>query len=174
MPHCRVRGYPIAIVGLLLLSAMAMQGCLAAVWLGAVVIDVTRTSDIAFQSFENSCVVAPEEERKHLASVKNIAVMPGLVLPRNEWGRGYGPVVDIQGSRGRVMSDDKRHVDLRTVDLRVHSTRLRYDSDVRIDVWNLSLGLRPIVHIGMGSNFITCENDPAASSSLEVRSRLGG
>ncbi len=105
MPHCRVRAYHIAIVGLLLLSAMAMQGCLAAVWLGAVVIDVTRTSEIEFQSFENLCLVAPEE-RKRLASVKSNAVMPGLVLPRNEWRWGYGLVIDIQASRGRVMSEE--------------------------------------------------------------------
>ena len=62
-------------LGLLLLSAWAMQGCLAMVWLGAVGIDVSRTSDIEFQSFENSWVLAPQE-RKHLASVKSIAVMP--------------------------------------------------------------------------------------------------
>ena len=105
MSNRRIPVHQIAIVGLLLLSAMAMQGCLAAAWLGAVVIDVTRTSDIEFQSFEKSCLVAPEE-RKRLASVKSNAVMPGLVLPRNEWGRGYGLVVDIQASRGRVMSEE--------------------------------------------------------------------
>ena len=110
--------------------------------LGAVVIDVTRTSEIEFQSFENSCLVALEE-RKRLASVKSIEVVPGLVLPRNEWGWGYGLVVDIQASRGRVMSEEKRQMDLPAADLRFHSKQLRYDSDVRIDVWNLSLGLRP-------------------------------
>jgi hypothetical protein len=52
-----------------------MQGCVAIVWLGAVGIDMTRTSDIEFQSFENSWVITPEE-RQHLASVKSIAVMP--------------------------------------------------------------------------------------------------
>ena len=81
--------------------------------------------------------------RKRLASVKSNAVMPGLVLPRNEWRWGYGLVIDIQASRGRVMSEEKRQMDLPAADLRFHSKHLRYDSDVRIDVWNLSLGLRP-------------------------------
>ena len=75
MPHHRVRILHTAAVGLLLLSALAMQGCLAVVWLGAVGVDVTRTSDIEFQSFENSWLVAPQE-RQHLASMKSIAVMP--------------------------------------------------------------------------------------------------
>jgi hypothetical protein len=75
MPHRRVWVQHTAVLGLLLLSALAMQGCLAVVWLGAVGIDVSRTSDIEFQSFENSWVVAPHE-RQHLASVKSIAVMP--------------------------------------------------------------------------------------------------
>lgn len=47
------------------------------VWLGAVGIDRTRTSDIEFQPFEHSWVVTPQE-RQHLASMKSIAVMPFL------------------------------------------------------------------------------------------------
>jgi hypothetical protein len=64
-----------AIAGLLLLSAFGLQGCVAIVWLGVVGTDTIRTSDIEFQSFENSGVVAPQE-RQRLASVKSIAVMP--------------------------------------------------------------------------------------------------
>lgn len=75
MSNRRVRAHHSVSLGLLLLSAWAMQGCLAMVGLGAVGIDVIRTSDIEFQSFENSWVLAPQE-RKHLASVKSIAVMP--------------------------------------------------------------------------------------------------
>ncbi len=52
-----------------------MQDCWAMVWLGTVGIDRTRTSDIEFQLFENSWVVAPQE-RQHLGLVKSIAVMP--------------------------------------------------------------------------------------------------
>ena len=48
-----------AILGLLLLSTLALQGCLGIVWLGTVGIDVTQTSDIEFQSFENP--LSPEQ-----------------------------------------------------------------------------------------------------------------
>ena len=75
MPNRRVRVHYTAILGLLLLSALAIQGCLGAVWLGAVGIDSTRTSDIEFQAFENSWVVA-SHERQYLGLVQSIAVMP--------------------------------------------------------------------------------------------------
>jgi len=75
MPNRRIRVHHTAVLGLLLLSALAMQGCVAMVWLGAVGIDVTRTSHVEFQPFENSWWVAPHE-RQRLASVKSIAVMP--------------------------------------------------------------------------------------------------
>ena len=52
-----------------------MQGCLAAVWLGAVGMDMVRTSDIEFHPFENSSVLVLQE-RQHLARVKSIAVIP--------------------------------------------------------------------------------------------------
>src|SRR5512147_17421 len=66
---------PVIFLGSLLLSVVTMQGCLAIVWLGAVGIDSTRTSDIEFQSFENSWVVPPQE-RQHTGLVKSVAVMP--------------------------------------------------------------------------------------------------
>ena len=75
MPSRRVRIHHTAVLGLLLLSALAMQGCLAMVWLGAVGIDVIRTSDIEFQPFENSWWAAPQDLQQ-LAAVKSIAVMP--------------------------------------------------------------------------------------------------
>jgi hypothetical protein len=56
MPNRRVHICQTVIVGLLLLSALGMQGCVAIVWLGAVGIDRTQTSDIEFQPFENSWV----------------------------------------------------------------------------------------------------------------------
>ena len=52
-----------------------MQGCLAAVCLGLVGIDMVRTSDIEFHPFENSSVLVLQE-RQHLARVKSIAVIP--------------------------------------------------------------------------------------------------
>jgi hypothetical protein len=75
MPNRRVRIQHSAILGLLLLSAFAIQGCLGAVWLGVVGIDRARTSDIEYQAFENSWVVAPDE-RHRLRLVQSIAVMP--------------------------------------------------------------------------------------------------
>jgi hypothetical protein len=54
---------------------MAMQGCLAMVWLGAVGVDMTRTSEIEFQPFEKTWMVALQE-RPQLGVVKSIEVMP--------------------------------------------------------------------------------------------------
>lgn len=75
MPNRRVWVHHTAILGLLLLSALAMQGCMALMWLGAVGIDRTRSSDIEFQSFENSWAVAPQK-RQQAGLVKSIAVTP--------------------------------------------------------------------------------------------------
>lgn len=61
--------------GFLLLSTLAMQGCMSIMWLGMVGIDKTRSSDIQFQSFENSWAVAPQK-RQQAGLVKSIAVMP--------------------------------------------------------------------------------------------------
>jgi hypothetical protein len=74
-----------------------MQGCLAVVWLGAVGIDVTRTSDIEFQPFENSWLVAPQE-RQHLASVKSIAVMPfvGDPVMAQRWTAVFRETTDLR------------------------------------------------------------------------------
>jgi hypothetical protein len=47
----------------------------AMVWLGAVGVDMTRTSEIEFQPFENTWVVELQE-RQQLGLVKSIAVMP--------------------------------------------------------------------------------------------------
>ena len=70
-----VHSYRTSILGVLLLSAFAMQGCVAAVWLGAVGIDTILISDIEYHPFENSSVLVPQG-RQHLERVKSIAVMP--------------------------------------------------------------------------------------------------
>ncbi len=75
MPKRMVRVHHTVIVGLLLLSALAMQGCMSIMWLGAVGIDRTRSSDIQFHLFENSWAVAPQK-RQQAGLVKSIAVMP--------------------------------------------------------------------------------------------------
>lgn len=97
MSNRRVRVHHTAVFGLLLISALGMQGCLAMVWLGAVGIDVTRTSDIEFQPFENSWWVA-SQERQQLASVKSIAVMPfaGDPVMAERWTAVFRETTDLR------------------------------------------------------------------------------
>jgi hypothetical protein len=97
MPNRRVRTHHTALLGLLLFSGMGMQGCLAMVWLGAVGIDVTRTSDVEFQPFEKSWWVAPQE-RQHLASVKSIAVIPfvGDPVMAERWTAVFRETTDLR------------------------------------------------------------------------------
>lgn len=97
MPNRRVQIHHTAALGLLLLSALAMQGCLAVVWVGAVGIDMTRTSDIEFRSFENSWLVA-SQERQHLASMKSIAVMPfvGDPVMAQRWTVVFRETTDLR------------------------------------------------------------------------------
>jgi hypothetical protein len=97
MPNCRVHVSQTFIVGLLLLSALGMQGCVAIVWLAAVWIDRARTSDIEFQPFENSWVGGPQE-RQHLASIKRIAVMPfdGDPMMAERWTVVFRNMTDLR------------------------------------------------------------------------------
>ncbi|HSL02967.1 MAG TPA: hypothetical protein VK901_05455 [Nitrospiraceae bacterium] len=97
MPNRRERACHTAVLGLLLLTAMAMQGCLALVWLGAVGIDMTRTSDIEFQSFENSWVIAPQD-RQQPGLVQSVAVMPFLGDPvmAERWIAVFREVSDLR------------------------------------------------------------------------------
>lgn len=97
MSNRRVRVHHTAVIGLLLLSALAMQGCLAVVWLGAVGIDVTRTSDIEFKPFENSWRPA-SKGRQRLASVKSIAVMPfaGDPVMAERWTAVFRETTDLR------------------------------------------------------------------------------
>jgi len=102
LPICQT-----VIVGLLLLSALGTQGCVAIVWLGAVGIDRIQTSDIEFQPFENSWVVGPQE-RQHLASIKSIAVMPfdGDPVMAERWAAVFRDMTDL---RVESPSDATRH-----------------------------------------------------------------
>ena len=97
MPNCRVHVSQTVIVGLLLLSALGMQGCVAIVWLAAVGIDRARTSDIEFQPFENSWVGGPQE-RQHLASIKRITVMPfdGDPMMAERWIAVFRDMTDLR------------------------------------------------------------------------------
>ena len=99
MPNRRVRIHHPAVLGLLFFSAFTMHGCLAVVWLGlgAVAIDVTRTSDIEFQPFENSWWVATQE-RQRLTSMKSIAVMPfvGDPVMAQRWTAVFRETTDLR------------------------------------------------------------------------------
>ena len=97
MPNRRVHICQTVIVGLLLLSALGMQGCVAIVWLGAVGIDRTQTSDIEFQPFENSWVVGLQE-RQPLASMKSITVMPfdGDPMMAERWIAVFRDMTDLR------------------------------------------------------------------------------
>jgi hypothetical protein len=97
MSYRTVRVTRTAISGLLILAAMAIQGCLATVWLGAVGIDRARTSDIEFHSFENSWVVTPQE-RLHQASMKSIVVVPfvGDPLMAERWAVVLDTMTDLR------------------------------------------------------------------------------
>jgi hypothetical protein len=97
MPNARRYVFPTVIFGLLLLSTWSIQGCTAIVWLGAVGIDRTLSSDIEFQPFENSWVVGPQE-RQHLASLKSIAVMPfdGDPIMAARWTAVFRDMTDLR------------------------------------------------------------------------------
>jgi len=97
MPNRKVQTHRTAILELLFLSAMAMQGSVALVWLGTVGIDTTRTSYIEFQSFENSWVVAPKE-RQAFGLVKSIAVMPfvGDSVMAERWTVVFREMTDLR------------------------------------------------------------------------------
>ena len=97
MPNRRLQVHHTAPLGLLLLAAIAMQGCVAMVWLGAVGIDRARTSDIEFQSFENLWVLAPQE-RPLLGSMKSLAVMSfvGDPVMAERWAAVFREITDLR------------------------------------------------------------------------------
>jgi hypothetical protein len=97
MPNRRVRVHHIVLLGSLLLSALVMQGCLGIVWLGMAGIDSTRTSDIEFQTFENSWVAASHEQQ-YLGLVQSIAVMPfgGDPMMAERWAAVFRDMTDLR------------------------------------------------------------------------------
>lgn len=97
MPNRRVRVCHTVILGLLLPLALTIQGCMIIPWLGAIGIDRARASDIEFQSFENSWVVAPIE-RQRLASMNSIAVMPftGDPMMAERWAAVLREMTDLR------------------------------------------------------------------------------
>ena len=97
MPNRRLPICQTVILGLLLLSALGMQGCVAIIWLGAVGIDRIQTSDIEFQPFENSWVIGLQE-RQPLASMKSITVMPfdGDPMMAERWIAVFRDMTDLR------------------------------------------------------------------------------
>jgi hypothetical protein len=95
-------------LGLLLVVATALQGCVAMLWLGAVGFDMTRTSEIEFQPFENTWMVELQD-RQQLGLVKSIAVMPfaGDPAMAERWTVVLREMTDL-----RIVSpSDAAHVD---------------------------------------------------------------
>jgi hypothetical protein len=107
MPNRRVRVHHPAVLGLLLSTAMVTQGCMAIAWLGVVGVDGARTSDIEFQPFENSWVIALPE-RQRLGLVKNMTVMPfaGDPMMAERWAVLFREMTDL---RVVSSSDATRH-----------------------------------------------------------------
>lgn len=97
MPNRRVRVCHAVILGLLLPLVLTIQGCMIIPWLGVIGIDRARVSDIEFQSFENSWVVAPEE-RQRLTLMKSIAVMPfaGDPMMAERWATVLREMTDLR------------------------------------------------------------------------------
>jgi hypothetical protein len=75
LPIRMTRVHHASVLGFLVLAAIALQGCLALVWLGAVGLDMSRSSEIEFQPFENTWMVELQE-RQQQGLVKSISVMP--------------------------------------------------------------------------------------------------
>lgn len=96
MPRVLIHLRLIVIFGGFLLSASSVQGCMAIVWLGAVGIDVTRTSDVEFHSFENSSVDV--QQKQNLTSVKSIAVIPfaGDPVMAERWTAVLQQITDLR------------------------------------------------------------------------------
>ena len=75
MPIRMTRVHHASVLGFLVLATITLQGCLAMVWLAAVGVDMSRTSEIEFQPFENTWMVELQE-RQQLGLVKSISVTP--------------------------------------------------------------------------------------------------
>ena len=84
----------IALAGILLFSAILMQGCSVLAWVGIICADVTLCSDVEFESFEQAWV-APSEARQQVP-LKHIAVTPfvGDLRMADWWATVLGQVSD--------------------------------------------------------------------------------
>lgn len=74
-PGIYVRAKHVALTLMVLSTTLLIQGCLPALWLGAVSIDSVRSSHVEFQPFENSWV-APLEQWPGPGAMRSLAVAP--------------------------------------------------------------------------------------------------
>jgi hypothetical protein len=84
----------ISLAGMLLFSAMLMQGCSVLAWIGAICTDVVRCSDVEFESFEQAWVAPPEVRQQ--VPLKHIAVAPfvGDLRMADWWATVLGQATD--------------------------------------------------------------------------------
>jgi hypothetical protein len=120
-------------------------------WLGAVGIDTTRTSDIEFQPFEHSWVLAPQE-RQRLASVKSVAVIPfvGDTVMAERWAVVLDKMTDLRvvspsggawhGNRNVQTDLSKRPIDYAQTEW---AQRISRESDVDCVLFGTVAGQEP-------------------------------
>jgi len=84
----------LSLAGMLLFSAMQMQGCSVLAWVGIMCADVTLCSDVEFESFEHAWVAPPEARQQ--VSLKHIAVAPfvGDLRMADWWATVLGQATD--------------------------------------------------------------------------------
>ena len=84
----------ISLAGILLFSAILMQGCSVLAWVGIVSTDVALSSDVEFESFEQAWVAPPEARQQ--VPLKHIAVAPfvGDLRMADWWATVLGQATD--------------------------------------------------------------------------------
>lgn len=89
-----IRLRQVFLAGMLLFSAILMQGCSVLAWLGLVCADVATCSDVEFESFEHAWVAPPEARQQ--VPLKHIAVAPfvGDLRMADWWATVLGQAAD--------------------------------------------------------------------------------
>lgn len=84
----------ISLAGMLLISAILMQGCSVLVWVGIMCADVALCSDVEFEPFEQAWVAPPEARQQ--VPLKHIAVAPfvGDLRMADWWATVLGQATD--------------------------------------------------------------------------------
>ena len=84
----------ISLAGMLLFSAIMMQGCSVLAWVGIMSADVALRSDVEFESFEQAWLAPPEARQQ--VPLKHIAVAPfvGDLRMADWWATVLGQATD--------------------------------------------------------------------------------